>query len=167
MYPVGTFHTPEDYEGFGGEGTPHGSRQRCFPFSDQRDHVQALWDANDAPPLQETEIKLQTYTGQEIHVLGSITVTAETPGQQACLPLLVVEGSGPSLLSRDWLAKIHLDWKETFSVCVQCTLANILEQHQKVFEPGLGTIEGMKAKLYVDSQAQPAFFKALTFFKGL
>ena len=46
-------------------------------------------------------------------------------------------------------------------MCVQRTLANILEQHQKVFEPGLGTIEGVEAKLYVDSQAQP-FFKAHT-----
>ena len=37
-----------------------------------------------------------------------------------------------------------------------------MEQHQKVFEPGLGTIEGVEAKLYVDPQAQPAFFKAYT-----
>ena len=43
----------------------------------------ALWDTNDTPPLQQTEVKLRTYTGQEICVLGSITVTAETPGQQA------------------------------------------------------------------------------------
>ena len=45
-------------------------------------------------------------------------------------------------------------------MCVQRTLANILEQHQKVFEPGLGTIEGVEAKLHVDPQAQPTFFKA-------
>ena len=47
-------------------------------------------------------------------------------------------------------------------MCVQCTLANILEQHQKVFEPSLGTIEGVEPKLYVDPTAQPAFFKAHT-----
>ena len=29
-----------------------------------------------------------------------------------------------------------------------------------MFEPGLGTIEGVEAKFYVDPQAQPAFFKA-------
>ena len=120
--------------------------------------IKALWDADDALPLRQTEVKLRTYTGQ-IHVLGSITVTAETPGQQACLPLLVVEGSGPSLLGRDWLAKLHLDWKEIFSVLFQRTLANNLEQHQKVFEPGLGTIKSMEAKLYVDPQAQPAFLR--------
>ena len=49
-----------------------------------------LWDADTAPPLQQTEVKLRTYTGQEICVLGSIMVTAETKGQQARLPLLVV-----------------------------------------------------------------------------
>ena len=31
-----------------------------------------------------------------------------------------------------------------------------------MFEPGLGSIDGVEAKLYVDSQAQPAFFKART-----
>ena len=43
---------------------------------------------------------------------------------------------------------------------VQRTLANILEQHQKVFEPGLGTIEGIEAKLHIDLHTQPTFFKA-------
>ena len=121
-----------------------------------------LWDADTALPLQQSEVKLQTYTGQEICVLGSIMVTAETQGQQACLPLFVVKGNCPNLLGRDWLAKLHLNWIEIFSVCVQRTLANILEQHQKVFEPGLSTIKGVEAKLYVDPQAQPAFFKART-----
>ena len=74
----------------------------------------------------------------------------------------MVEGNGPSLLGRDWLAKLCLHWKEISLVCVQRTLANILEQHQKVFEPGLGTIKGVEAKIYVESQAQPAFFKART-----
>ena len=44
-----------------------------------------------------------------IRVRGSTTVTAETLGQQARLPLIVANGSGPSLLGRDWLAKLRLD----------------------------------------------------------
>ena len=69
----------------------------------------SLWDASAAPALQESTVKLRTYTEEEIAVLGCILVTAGTNGQQARLPLLDVAGSGPSLLGRDWLAKLRLD----------------------------------------------------------
>ena len=95
-------------------------------------------------------------------MLGSILVTVGTNGQQARLPLLVIAGSGPSLLGRDWLTKLCLDWKEIdlFHPSVQNTLAFILQQHENVFEPGLGMLKGVEAKLFVDVQAQLAFFKA-------
>ena len=68
----------------------------------------SLWDASAAPALQESTVKLRTYTEEEIAVLGCILVTAGTNGQQARLPLLVA-GSSSSLLGRDWLAKLCLD----------------------------------------------------------
>ena len=120
----------------------------------------SLWNASAAPALQESAVKLRTYTGEEIAVLGSILVTAGTNDQEARLPLLVVAGSGPSLLGRDWLTKLRLDWKEILSITVQHTLESILRQHEKVFEPGLGMLKGVEAKLFVDAQAQPAFYKA-------
>ena len=38
----------------------------------------SLWDASAAPALQESTVRLRTYTGEEITVLGSIQVTART-----------------------------------------------------------------------------------------
>ena len=40
------------------------------------------------------------------------------------------------------------------------SLENILKQHGSVFKDELGTLKGVKAKLYVDPRAQPLFFKA-------
>ena len=48
------------------------------------------------PSLTNEQIKLRTYTGEEISVLGSISVTAKSENCTSTLPLLVVEGNGPS-----------------------------------------------------------------------
>ena len=71
--------------------------------------------------LQQTSVRLQTYTGETIPVLGSVVVPVEHNGQTRTLPLIVTEGSGPSLLGRVWLSTFRLDWKAIFSV--EATLA--------------------------------------------
>ena len=42
---------------------------------------------------------------------GAISITVEYEDQKETLSLLVVAGTGPSLLGRDWLLKIRLDWQ--------------------------------------------------------
>ena len=63
-----------------------------------------------APALLPTQARLRTYTGEPLPVLGLITVLVHHNNQQKILPLLVVKGGGPSLLGRDWLQHLHLDW---------------------------------------------------------
>jgi len=58
--------------------------------------------------------KLQTYTGEQINVLGTISANVQFKAQQETLPLLVVEGDSPILLGQDWLLKIKLDWQELY-----------------------------------------------------
>ena len=66
--------------------------------------VAKIWRPNQAPTLQPTTVKLRTYTGSEIPVVGTMTVKVQHYDQQLEMPLVVVAGSGPSLLGRDWLA---------------------------------------------------------------
>ena len=62
-------------------------------------------------PLKQTAVLLKTYTGEPVKVLGELTAAVRY-GKQCCtLPLLVVSGTGPTLLGRDWLKHIQLDWK--------------------------------------------------------
>ena len=68
-------------------------------------------------------------------------------------------GQGPSLFGQDWLTKIWLDWGAINTVKCR-TLTNVLESYSSVFEPGLGTLQGYKAKIYVDPGAQPKYCKA-------
>ena len=75
------------------------------------------------------------------------------------LPLIIVEGSGPSLFGRDWLAHIRLDWKQIYHVHT-LPLQGVLQQHSSIFEEGLGTLKGCEAKIYVDQDAQLKFHRA-------
>ncbi len=56
----------------------------------------ALW--KEAPKLQKSSVKLRTYSGEPLKVLGSIPIAVNYREQQTeCSPLLVI-GSGPTLL---------------------------------------------------------------------
>lgn len=54
-------------------------------------------------------------------------------GEEAQLPLVVVAGSGPSLLGRDWLSQLRLDWQAIHRL-QELTLSEVLEKHKAVFE---------------------------------
>ena len=120
-----------------------------------------IWSTQNSPPLEPARTKLKTYTGEAICVKGVINVRVEINGQKATLPLLVVEGNGPSLLGRDWLQKIQLDWSKIHPVhsVSQCQLQEILDKHPEVFKNELGQIKNTKAKIFVDAEARPRFFR--------
>lgn len=112
--------------------------------------------------LKLSSILLLTYSGQPLTALGEIEVTVTFPAQQAKLPLMVVTGTGPSLLGRNWLSTIRLNWKAIGSITSCNSLIQLLEKYSTVLKGGLGKLVGHKVKLYVDAGAQPRFQKART-----
>ena len=82
-------------------------------------------------------------------------------GVEYSQPLLVVGGKGPALLGRNWLEKIKLNWpiiKQLSSHNKR--LEEILQKQARLFEEGLGTLRGTKAKIHVDPTATPIFHNA-------
>ena len=75
-----------------------------------------LWAQGQAPALRESRIKLKTYSGEQVAVKGVMDVTIEVNKQTKQLPLVVACGNGPSLLGRDWLMTLKLDWTLTMFV---------------------------------------------------
>ena len=74
---------------------------------------QSLFPAQTLRPLKA---QLRTYSGEVIPSLGEVDVVVTYKDQQVTLPLVVVEGSGPNLLGRNWLMSIRLDWKSVYMV---------------------------------------------------
>ena len=88
-------------------------------------------------PLQPTQATLRTYTGENILVLGELSVIVTCQGTNHTLPLLVVKEDGPSLIGRNWLTKIPLDWKNIFTVTGERQVDELLHQHNSVLKTSL------------------------------
>ena len=54
-------------------------------------------------PLQAASIRLKTYTGEVMPVLGQFEATVSFKQQTEQLPVVVVKGSGPALCGKNWL----------------------------------------------------------------
>ena len=57
-----------------------------------------LWSEDLCPAITPTKVKLRTYTGELIPVVGVTTVTVSHHNQSKELELLIAAGVGPSLL---------------------------------------------------------------------
>ena len=75
-------------------------------------------DVLSGTPLKKSSLILQTYTAEQMPVVGECQVAVQYGDQQKMLTLYVVKGHGPSLLGREWLRSIQLDWKSIGQVTV-------------------------------------------------
>ena len=111
--------------------------------------------------LHPSHIQLKSYTGNNIPVCGETMVQVTYGAQSALLPLVVVTGDRLSLMGRNWLHEIKLDWKNIATVtCPQSSSPEALIRYLKVFQNGLGTFNGEKVKIQVCPGANPRFHKA-------
>ena len=118
------------------------------------------YKAQQEPELRKTSDVLRTYTGQQIHVEGVADVSVETNGQTKTLQLMVVPGDGPSLLGRNWLHEVNLDWS-SINRCGLTLIDDLLKKYSNVFDPdGNSPIKGVVAKIHVPENTKPLYFRA-------
>ena len=89
-------------------------------------------------PLQQATTVL-TYSGEQLSVCGCMNVEVVYGHQHLTLLLLVIKGNGPSLLGRDWLSQLKLNWRE-INTLMGVKFDEILAQHKEVFQESLGTL---------------------------
>ena len=112
-------------------------------------------------PIEPTEVRLRTYTGDGLPVLGEATVTVTYESQSVTLPLIIVQGQGAALFGRNWLDHIRLNWAAIHMLSNHSpALHTVLHKHQHLFRDELGTLQGTTATIHVPPQSQPKFYKA-------
>ena len=109
-------------------------------------------------PLGEAAVKLKTYTGEPLEIVGQAEVDVVYGSQSCRVPLVVVGGKGPSLFGLNWLERFTLDWPSIKTV--RTALDELLQKHEALFRKELGTLKGVEAHLEVDPTCTPKFFKA-------
>ena len=113
--------------------------------------------------MKPSSTKPYTYNEAPIPACGCFDAEVNYKGQQVVLPLTVVKGAGPSLLGRDWLKSLVIDWKSIHAIAVhESSLQALLRRYSNVFREGLGTLKGFKATVHVRPDARPKFCRPRT-----
>ena len=102
-------------------------------------------------PLRGTKIKLKAYNGVRVPDYGEVHLPVVYEQQELVLPLIVVDGDGPS---------VKLNWRNIFHVSKVDVMSDVLGSHKMVFVKGLGTIKGFKADIKLQDGAKPIVCKA-------
>jgi len=67
-------------------------------------------------PLRLSKVELKTYTGETLTVCGEMLCDVMYKGHEYTLPIIVADSEKkPTLLGRNWLNHIRLEWGEIFS----------------------------------------------------
>ena len=112
------------------------------------------------PPLSACGTRLRSYSGDDIPVIGEFCTDVSHNGSvHRQLPVIVVAGSGPSLLGRNWLATMKLNWSEVHAVRTP-PLERLKGKYPSVFRPELGELKDVELKLDIDRTVPPKFCKA-------
>ena len=72
---------------------------------------------------------------------------------------MVVPGYGPSLLGRNWLYKVKLDWSSV-NRCGPTLIDDLLKKYINIFVPdGNSPLKGVVAKIHFLENTKPLYFR--------
>ena len=114
--------------------------------------------------LRASPITLHTYSSEPLAVLGRLLVHVHYKGYSGTHPLMVVKGKGSSLIGRDWLSVIRIDWASIKALTLGWPMAlhNMLSEYSDIFEPGTGAMQHVKAQLCLKQGSLPRFCRPRT-----
>ena len=114
------------------------------------------------PTLRPCPLILKGYPDNKLNLMGCCDVEVKAGETIKQLELIVCKGNGLSLLGRNWLEEIKLNWSQIAHANGatkgnQPKLERILDRYRDVFTVELGHCKGVKAKLYLKKTVHPSF----------
>ena len=91
--------------------------------------------------------------------LGVLSVKVRYGEQSKYLQLYVMKGIGPTLVGREWLHSIRLNWP-VMLLETQSGFRDVLDRHAAVFSDELGRLLNIKARIQLKEEPKPRFWKA-------
>lgn len=108
--------------------------------------------------LQPCPVKLRDYLGTPIPILGQGSFQVEKGSFKGCLPLIVVQGSLPSLLGLEWFSSLGLEIAGVHSIS-PTGMDALSTEFADVFSESLGKYNGSPISLNLDPQVAPIRLK--------
>ena len=110
--------------------------------------------------MHSSGVVLRTYTAETVPILGELEVDVAYGKQNKKLSLLVVQGSGPSLIDREWMSQFTFDWVEVKYARVQDEdFELLLNKYPDIFKDELGTMHNFTAQLDLQMSSKPKFYR--------
>ncbi|GFQ80554.1 retrovirus-related Pol polyprotein from transposon 412 [Trichonephila clavata] len=96
--------------------------------------------------------------------LGYVTVGVQYKNQEVNWNLYIVKENLDTILGREWLYKIHLDWPAIKAIRAKTkqNLNNLLREYKDIFDDKLGEISNYEAKLKLRPGVKPIFCRVRT-----
>ena len=118
-------------------------------------------------PLTPSQVTLKTYTGEVLEVLGEMYCDIMYKGKQYSLPILVANyDAKPTLLVKNWLRHIKLEWGEIFCIPkgdalnADSQLNDLLSKYSELFTESYEGMRGLEAHITMRDDTRPVFVKA-------
>ena len=109
--------------------------------------------------LKPSSAVLTTYGKEIIPVQGTVLLDLEYEGKSFKeMPILVVQGVGPTLIGRKWLKVIKLNWHKLFNV-EEKGYKKVTNRFPEVFSTDLAELKALKVNIPIGN-TQPKFHKA-------
>lgn len=126
------------------------------------------WRNHGSPKLEDTQVRLRTYTGQPVDITGKFVAEVSVHEQSKQLPILVAGGNRPSLCGRNWLRAMRLDWNQILQLTNHSDTiphSNMLpdcfqKKFKNLFSTKLGKIRGLPVHLDLKAEAVPRCHRA-------
>ncbi|GFQ92885.1 retrovirus-related Pol polyprotein from transposon 412 [Trichonephila clavata] len=114
--------------------------------------------------IRPTRIVFKTYKRDSLILLLYVTVGVQYKNQKVNLNLYIVKENLDTILGREWLYKIHLDWPAIKAIRAKTeqNLNNLLREYKDILDDKLGEISNYEAKLKLRPGVKPIFCRVRT-----
>ena len=151
--------------GFSGgqrQGTQYGTRHKGVDVFDIGRDISANMDRTDHSYVENNQqaikdIHRRHYSGGR---RDSGTSGRQQYGTEGQASIAGCRGKGSSLLGRDWLQQLRLDWHQIFRVRDTPRAAEVVTRHQVLFQKEVGEYKGPAATIVIDPNKTQRFCKA-------
>ncbi len=130
---------------------------------------ETTWKTIGRPQIQTTRLRLVTYTGEQIKLLGQTKLQIRYRGETRTTMVVVTAGDRQNVLGRDLMKQLL---PELYDICAPVMdksepkltkpkkLQEVLDRHKALFGPDFGKIRKVKAHIKLKEGAQPKFCHA-------